>query len=209
MQQETVFIPVLLGTVRAGRNSEHAAKLIAARMEAHPKIETQLFDPRDMHLPMDDEGQTLKFKNPAYRNAIMRADGLVIVAPEYNHAFPGSLKRALDVLLTEYTHRAVGIAGVSAGGFGGTRVIEQLVGVVRELGLVVTSSDLNFSKVGQLFDDAGNFTDESMHERVDGFLEELVWMSQTLRWGRANLPSKYTEKLEKLQKEWEEKGDTT
>lgn len=200
-----LFIPILLGTVREGRESENVARYLYDRMNEHAEIETQLFDPKDMDLPMNDEGQQLKFKNPEYRDAIMRADGLVIISPEYNHAFPGSLKRALDVVLTEYVHRAVGLVGVSAGGFGGTRVIEQLVSVVRELGLVVTSTDLNVSKVGEKFDEHGALQDDSMNDHTDRFLDELVWMSKALRWGRENVPSRFDTRLKKLQEEWEEK----
>lgn len=36
-----------------------------------------------------------------------RADGLVIVAPEYNHGYPGALKSVLDLLLKEYIHKPV------------------------------------------------------------------------------------------------------
>lgn len=186
-----LFIPILLGTVRQGRESEKVAKLLLERMSKHPEIETKLFDPREMNLPMDDEGQTLKEKNPEYRDAIIKADGLVIVSPEYNHGYPGSLKFVLDMLLKEYIHKAVGLCGVSAGGFGGTRVIEKLVSVVRELGLAVTFTDLNFSRVQNAFDEKGELTDESYNKRIDGFLEELIWMAKVLRWGRENVPSKH------------------
>jgi NAD(P)H-dependent FMN reductase len=46
---------------------------------------------------------------------------LVIVASEYNHSFPGLLKHVLDSCLKEYIHKAVGVVGVSAGIWGGTR----------------------------------------------------------------------------------------
>jgi len=189
METKKLFIPILLGTVRKGRQSENVANLLLKKMEEHPEIETKLFDPKEMDLPMDDEGgyTGLKEKNPEYRDAIVRADGLVVVSPEYNHGYPGSLKRALDILLKEYIHKAVGLVGVSAGGFGGVRVIEQLVQVVRELGLAVTFKDLYFSKVQDMFDESGNLTDESANERIDGFLTELVWMSKTMKWGRENL----------------------
>src|SRR2546430_15014963 len=124
MSDETkLFIPILLGTVRQNRESEKVAKLLFAKVSVHPEIETVLLDPRAMNLPMDDEGENLKFKNPQYRNAIMRADGLIIVSPEYNHGYPGSLKRTLDILLKEYIHKAVALVGVSSGSWGGTRVI--------------------------------------------------------------------------------------
>jgi NAD(P)H-dependent FMN reductase len=189
---ESLFIPVLLGTVRQGRQSEHVAKLIVSHIEAtHPEIRTQLFDPRDMDLPPDDEGTVLAERNSAWRDAVLRADGLIIVSPEYNHAFPGSLKDALDVVLKEYIHKAVGLVGVSASWSGGARAIESLVPVVRELGLAVTFSDLYFPKVQDSFDESGAPKDDKVYDRIDGFLEELIWMAKTLAWGRKNIPGKY------------------
>jgi NAD(P)H-dependent FMN reductase len=73
-----------------------------------------------------------------------RADGLVIVSPEYNHGYPGALKSVLDLLLKEYIHKSVAFAGVSAGPWGGTRVIEAMLPIARELGLTATFTDLNF-----------------------------------------------------------------
>lgn len=186
-----LFIPILLGTVRKGRESEKVASLVLERARAHPEIETELFDPRDMCFPMDDEGQELKHLNPKWRDAMIRADGLIIVSPEYNHGYPGSLKMVLDMLLKEYIHKAVGLVGVSAGPWGGIRVIERLVDVVRELGLVATFTDLNFSKVESKFGADGRLLDDGMNARISSFLAELVWMSRTLCLGRANLPSRY------------------
>lgn len=186
-----MFLPILLGTVRQGRQSEKVARLLLARAEAHSEIETRLFDPRDMNFPMNDEGQGLKKLNPDWRDAIVRADGLIIVAPEYNHGYPGSLKMALDTLLKEYIHKAVGLVGVSSGAWGGTRVIERLVNVVRELGLAVTFTDLNFGSVASKFDAEGRLADESMNPRIDAFFAELLWMSRALALGRENVPSRH------------------
>ena len=81
--------------------------------------------------------RSIKDLFPEWRDAIIRADGLVIVTPEYNHGYPGTLKAVLDLLLREYVHKAVAFVGVSAGIWGGTRVIEAMVPMVRELGLAV------------------------------------------------------------------------
>jgi len=121
----------------------------------------------------------------------VRADGLVIVTPEYNHGYPGGLKAILDLLLKEYIHKAVAFVGVSAGPWGGTRVIEALVPAARELGLAVTFTDLNFPKVQNVFDEDGKLLDLAFETRAVGFLDELVWMSRVLKWGRANVPSRY------------------
>jgi NAD(P)H-dependent FMN reductase len=183
-----VSIPVLLGTRRTGRQSEHVAHFIVSELEKRG-IKTQLFDPREMVFDESDEGQTVKEKNPEWRDAMTVADGLIVVAPEYNHSFPGSLKYALDMLLNEYNHKTVGVVGVSGGGFGGTRVIESLVPILRYIGLVVSSKDLNVSHVQDAFNEKGELLDEKLPKRTEAFLSELLWLTETLRWGRENVAS--------------------
>ncbi len=184
-------IPVLLGTNRKQRKSVFAARWIVSEMEKRPEIRTRLFDVADFDVPRDDYGQEIKDRFPEWRDAIINADGLVIVTPEYNHGYPGSLKAVLDLLLREYVHKAVAFAGVSAGPWGGTRVIEAMVPMVRELGLAVTFTDLNFPSVQKVFDEQGKLLDNAFEKRAAAFLDELVWMSRVLKWGRANVPSKF------------------
>lgn len=191
MSNEPLNIPIILGTSRKDRESENVAKWVFAKMQEHDEIDAQYFDVRDFKLPHDDYGQELKDQFPEWRDAIVKADGLVIVTPEYNHGYPGALKSVLDLLLKEYIHKAVAFVGVSAGPWGGTRVIESCVPMVRELGLAVSFADLNFPQVSSKFDDAGDMLDDAYVKRVAGFLDELVWMATTLRWGRNNLRSKY------------------
>jgi NAD(P)H-dependent FMN reductase len=184
-------IPVLLGTNRKERKTVHAAKWLVGQMEKRPEIRTRLFDVAEFKLPHDDYGQGLKDSFPEWRDAIIQADGLVIVTPEYNHGYPGSLKAVLDLLLPEYIHKSVAFVGVSAGVWGGTRVIEAMVPMCRELGLAVTFTDLNFPRVQKTFDDEGRLLDQAFEQRAKDFLDELVWMSTVLKWGRANVPSKF------------------
>lgn len=184
-------IPILLGTSRKQRLSVYVAKWLVGEMEKRPEISTRLFDVADFHFPHDDYGQGLKDSFPEWRDAIIKADGLVIVTPEYNHGYPGSLKAVLDLLLPEYIHKAVAFVGVSAGPWGGTRVIENMVPMCRELGLAVTFTDLNFPKVQKTFNDQGKLLDSAFDQRGKDFLDELVWMSRVLKWGRENVPSKF------------------
>ena len=188
---QKLFIPILLGTNRRDRSSEHAAKWVYSKMQESEDIEPAYFDVRDFKLPRDHYGMEIGGDFPEWRDAIVGADGLVIVTPEYNHGYPGVLKSVLDLLLKEYIHKAVAFVSVSAGPWGGTRVCEALLPVVRELGLTATFTDLQFPSVGSKFDDDGNLLDAAYEKRVKGFLDELVWMSTSLRWGRENVPSKY------------------
>src|SRR6476620_11368194 len=155
MEQTIVNIPILLGTNRKLRKSMHAARWLLGEIQQRTDIESTLFDAADFHLPHDDYGQEIKEQFPQWRDAIIKADGLIIVTPEYNHGYPGSLKAILDLLLREYVHKAVAFVGVSAGPWGGTRVIEAMVPMARELGLAVTFADLNFPFVQKTFDANG------------------------------------------------------
>ncbi len=165
--------------------SEHAAELMRAEIAKRPGVETELIDVAKLPIPVDDAGEAVK--DPEFSELVNRADALVIVAPEYNHGYPGLLKHVLDTNLKEYVHKAVGIVGVSAGVFGGARVIQNLIPVLRELGLVTIFWDMNFTTVGSRFDESGKLLDESFLPRIAKFLDELCWMAETLRQGRSNV----------------------
>src|SRR5437660_8650771 len=165
--ERPLFIPIILGTARQGRESEHAAKLVFEQTKKRAGVETEFIDVRTLPMKLDDAGEQMK--DSKFSATIERCDGLIIVTPEYNHSFPGLLKHALDMNLKEYIHKAVGICGISAGIMGGARVIESLLPVMRELGLVTIFEDVNFGSVGKLFDKQGKLLDQNFIRRVDTF----------------------------------------
>jgi NAD(P)H-dependent FMN reductase len=173
---------VILGTTRQGRASAHAARLFTDLLNRRAGVRSALIDIASVPMRLDDAGEAMK--NPDFSAAMASADGLLIVAPEYNHSFPGLLKHVLDSCLSEYIHKAVGIAGISAGPFAGTRVIQSLLPVMREIGLVTIFWDINIGSVGNVFDEGGRLLDDAVVRRSDKFIRELVWMSKTLRYGR-------------------------
>jgi NAD(P)H-dependent FMN reductase len=179
-------IPVILGTTRKGRMSAHAANFIVGQLQQRKEVRTELIDIAELNLRVDDAGEAIK--DPRYSEAMERADAIVIVSPEYNHSFPGLLKHVLDTCLKEYIHKAAGIVGVSAGTFGGARVIEHFQPVLRELGLVSIFWDVNFGNVERVFDPEGELLDQAYIRRSAKFLSELIWMAKVLRHGRENIP---------------------
>jgi NAD(P)H-dependent FMN reductase len=186
LPERPYFVPVVLGTPRKGRMSEYAARLVWSEVEKRQGVETELVDVATLPIPVDDAGEGAK--DPELAETMNRADALVIVAPEYNHGYPGLLKHVLDTNLPEYIHKAAGIVGVSAGVFGGARMIQNLVPVLRELGLVTIFWDVNFTSVHSRFDEDGALLDETFLPRIEKFLDELLWMAATLRYGRENVP---------------------
>lgn len=178
-------IPVILGTSRKGRLSAHAARYVYRELEKRDGVRTELIDIAQLMHQLDDSGQGTG--DTGFAESMARADAIVIVTPEYNHAMPGLLKHVLDSCLKEYIHKAAGIVAVSAGPFGGTRVIETSLPILRELGLVTIFWDVNVGSVAKVFDDAGNLLDQAFVRRTDKFLGELIWMARTLRYGRENI----------------------
>ncbi len=185
MNSRPLSIPVILGTARKGRMSAHAARFMLGQIEKRDGIRTELIDISKLPMPVDDAGEGIK--DPAFSEKMALADALVIVTPEYNHSFPGLLKHILDSCLKEYIHKAAGIVGVSAGPFGGVRVIQDLLPVIRELGLVNIFWDVNVGNIAKVFDESGILVDQAFIARADKFLNELIWMAKTLRHGRDNM----------------------
>jgi len=165
--------------------SRHAAQFIWEQVRKREGVITELIDIAELRLPVDDAGEAIK--DPRFSEAVERADALIIVSPEYNHSFPGLLKHVLDSCLKEYIHKAVGVVGVSAGPFGGARGIQDLLPVLRELGLVTIFWDVHFAAVQDVFDESGALREPAYLPRIDKFLKELIWMARTLRHGREHI----------------------
>ncbi|MBI2051380.1 NAD(P)H-dependent oxidoreductase [Candidatus Roizmanbacteria bacterium] len=120
---EKLFIPVLQGTTRQKRKSIYAAWLVERVGKEFEEVKTVLVDPLDFNFPFD--GNDPEGKDPRYSKITKEADGFFIVTPEYNHGYPGSLKRMLDSELENYIHKPVAFAGVSSGPWGKGNLLDE------------------------------------------------------------------------------------
>jgi len=173
-------IPVILGTARVGRQSEKVANFILEEVKK-AGIETEIIDVRDLRIEAtDNTGNVPQAKRLSPK--IEKADAFIIVSPEYNHGYPGELKMMLDLLYDQYAGKPVGFCGVSAGGLGGARVVEQLRQVVIELHMLPIREALYFPAVQNLFDEKGTMKDPvSYKDRIKSFLDELTWYANALK----------------------------
>ena len=177
-----MFIPVILGTAREGRFSEKVARFMLAEVQK-TGIETELIDVKAHRIIATNNTED----NPQVKELAPKfdkADGFIIVSPEYNHGYPGELKIVMDMLYDEYARKPVGLCGVSAGGLGGARVVEQLRQFVVELHMVSIREALYFPMIKELFDEKGGIKDNSYKVRVKSFLDELIWYAKTLKSAR-------------------------
>jgi NAD(P)H-dependent FMN reductase len=169
-QNDKIVVAVLAGTTRVQRESVKAARYVADFASRQPGVEMIFVDPVDFNFPGD--GNDPEGKDPRYTEIVGRADAFFIVTPEYNHSFPGSLKRMLDSELALYNHKPVAFAGASNGNWGGVRAVESLLTAIRETGLVSLSWDVYFPYVQNIFNEDGSIKDEH-RERYEKSLGKL------------------------------------
>ena len=150
------------------------------------EVETVLVDPVNYNLPFD--GNDSENKDEGYGELTKRADGFFIVTPEYNHSFPGSLKRLLDSEYENYFRKAVAFGGASNGAWGGVRAIEALALTTRTLGLSAINLDIQFPRVQELFDESGTPLDKSYIDRAEKVWKDLIWLAHALKQGRQAQP---------------------
>lgn len=177
-----MYIPVILGTAREGRQSEKAARFMLQKA-LDAGLESEIIDVRDYRLPATDNSKASP-QAKKLAEKVERMDGLIIVSPEYNHGYPGELKMMLDMLFSEYAHKPVGICAVSSGAWGGVRMTEQLRQVCIALHLVPTGEAVHFPIVQELFDDQGRLLGKSQHGQARRLLEELIWYAGALKVAR-------------------------
>ncbi|HEV7762354.1 MAG TPA: NAD(P)H-dependent oxidoreductase [Acidimicrobiales bacterium] len=125
------LIEVIVGSTRDERFSERAAAWTVDRLSARDDMKIELVDLRDHPLPFFDGRAPAHTKRDyptpeaaRFGQTIDRADGFVIVTPEYNHGYPAVLKNAIDHTFVEWHRKPVSF--VSWGNVGGARVVEQL-----------------------------------------------------------------------------------
>lgn len=174
-------ILIILGTARLKSNSEKVALWLYEQVRNSFQFECNLISPHTLQLNFQNEG--FDYPDTKYRNMIQNADAYIIVTPEYNHSFPGSLKFILDIgKKSDYHHKPVAFVGVTTGDFGATRAIQSLIPVVRTLGMIPVSIDINVVNADKIFAENGQPIDKIVWDRrLKKVIEELSLFATKLR----------------------------
>ena len=183
MTPDPLHIAVLIGSTREGRFAPTVAGWFAEQARLRTDIEVDVIDLLDLELPRHLTGQR-DSATAAYAARIDRADGYVVVTPEYNHGYPAALKHAIDLCHGEWRNKAAGF--VSYGGMaGGTRAVEQLRQVFAELHVATIRDGVSFHFVGGRFDEHGQPHDaDGVNQAATTMLDQLVWWASALRAAR-------------------------
>ena len=118
----------------------------------------------------------------ALKDRILQAQGLLLVTPEYNNSLPGAFKNAIDWLSRPsadipkvFGDRPVGVIGASPGGFGTILAQNAWLPVLRTLGTRPWfGGRMQVSRAGNVFDAAGELTDEAIRTQLRKYLAGFV-----------------------------------
>ena len=122
---------------------------------------------------------------------IERADGYVMVSPEYNHAMSPALAHLLNHFGSSlFSYKPSAIATYSAGQWGGARAAVNLRTFLAELGCLPVSAMIHVPKAQEVFDTDGRFLDDVDAEQWTGYfnrtLLQLAWWAEAARRQREN-----------------------
>lgn len=175
----------ILGISGSLRGGSYNSLLVreAARL-AGPGVAVEVYDRlRDIPPYDQEEDEAWVAEHEAVadlRRRVRRADGLLIMTPEYNYSFPGQLKNALDWLSRPFgrsplTRKPIAIGGASVTAFGTVRA--QLA--LRQVLLwtesqVVVRPELHLAMVHELVDSSGTLADESSQALLADLVSALV-----------------------------------
>src|SRR5688572_17166250 len=101
MTPDPLHIAVLVGSTREGRFAPTVAGWFAGQAGLRHDIEVDVIDLADLDLPTVLTGRR-DAATAEYADRIDRADGYVVVTPEYNHGYPAALKHAIDLCHAEW-----------------------------------------------------------------------------------------------------------
>jgi NAD(P)H-dependent FMN reductase len=175
-------IAIISASVRTGRNSHRVALYFKNFLVNGNKATAEILDLNVYQFPIFNE--RLKYQpNPSpdvidFAEKIKKADGVIIVTPEYNGGYPASIKNVIDLLYPEWFRKPIAISTVSDGSFGGTQVITSLLFTLWKIKAWVVPAMFPVPKVEETFSENGGPIKPATDERAAMFVNELLWCIQ-------------------------------
>lgn len=192
---------VFLGTVRDSspprppRLGLRVARACMARLGAEGQ-DASLIDPLGLDLPGPFKPQFSYAAGQApdalnrLADQIARADGYVLVSPEYNHSMSPALADLLNHFGSSlFSYKPSLIVTYSAGQWGGTRAAVNMRTFLGELGCLPVSAMIHVPKAQEVFDEDGQLLPGADPARWDTYLgrgfDQLHWWARATRRERA------------------------
>ena len=172
----------VLGISGSLRRDSHNTRLLrAAASELPPGTELELFEQLAAVEPYSedhDRGPTPAGAD-ALREAIARADAILIATPEYNSSIPGQLKNALDWASRPYATsvlrgKPVTVIGASTGIFGAVWAQAEVRKVLDAIGARPLEDEVSVGQADDAFAPDGSLADPLLRGLLAGAICALV-----------------------------------
>jgi len=169
------------GSLRRG--SYNSALLRAATRLMPPESTLEVASIRGVPLYDGDvEAQGIPAAVTQLKEAIVKADGVLLVTPEYNNSIPGVFKNAIDWLSRPasdikrvFGGKPFAIIGTSPGPFGTVLSQNAWLSVLRTLGTQTWfGGRLAVARAANVFDESGAIKDPALEEQLKQFLAGYV-----------------------------------
>lgn len=183
MSEQLEFV-VVVASVREPRIGRTVADWVVAQVPGG--VRTRVVDLAEVVLPPDADLRPGGGVRTPVSDVLAAADGFIIVTPEYNHAYPASLKRFLDWHYSEWMFKPATV--VPYGVRGGLLAGEHLRPVLAELSMVTTRRMVALHAPWQHLSE-GRYTPSAGEDAaVRDALRELTWWARALRRARHDHP---------------------
>ncbi len=163
------MICIISGTNRPTSRTLNVARQVASIYGALGQT-TQLLDlallPEEIFVGAAYERPPAVFA--PFADAVLQADGLVVVTPEYNGSMPGVLKYFIDLLKfpESFDRRPSCFIGLSSGVSGAVRPVEHLQQIFGYRNAHIYPERVFLPKIHALLDESGMIRDAELVERL-------------------------------------------
>ena len=178
------MIVLISGTNRPGCNTLKVARIVEGLLQ-RAGGEVKLLNLQELPADLLDPGSYARKPSAfaPWQEAILTAEGIVTVLPEYNGAYPGILKYFIDMLKFPESLQGVPAAfvGLGAGEWGGLRAVEQLEMVFNYRSAHIYGKRVFLKHIGDLLDAGGQLKDAAHQERLSAMAAGFVDFCRRLR----------------------------
>lgn len=168
-------LAVVIGSVRPNAVGPQVGQWVAAKAAGVEGVEVELINLADLELPVFAElapamaARPTEPKAQPWIDAMIGADAIIFVTPEYNHSVPGGLKNAIDYLVPEaLTNKAIGLVAYSW--YGGIRPIEAMRQILGTWTNTIVGGGVTYNLATD-FEGGQTFKPAAFH---DGEIETMV-----------------------------------
>jgi chromate reductase, NAD(P)H dehydrogenase (quinone) len=171
-------ILAIAGSVRARSYNQMLLRAAAALAPQGTTVESGSIKDIPLYSGDDEEASGVPTAVAQLKDQIARADGLLLVTPEYNNSLPGVFKNAIDWtsrpsddIARVYGGKPVGVIGATPGA-GGTGLGQVAwLPVLRTLGtLPFFGARVLVSGAAKVFDERGELIDEAVRRQLERYM---------------------------------------